>query len=235
MRIPARTIGALALLTAVSFSSAATINISANAADARIEDDSGADTTRDGLGGNIDDLGSTASRVGSFSTDRNIALVYPFALPSINPLDITAASVSFFLQSFATAPTFDAVLTALDRKSSSPTLLITDFEGTGTDLATAFLTPTSTTNQQHTFSGAALVSFLQNAYTTNTAGDFVFFRLKPTNNANNYADSQAYVVALSENTTAGQAPVLSIDVVPEPASLGMLAMAGTMLFRRRRM
>jgi len=79
-----------------------------------------------------------------------------------------------------------------------------------------------------TVSGAPLVAFLQGRVADGGLATFIL--------SNDDANDRGFGLASKENTTEAYRPVLTLEYVPEPASLGMviLAMAAGACFRRPR-
>jgi hypothetical protein len=159
-----------------------------------------------------------------------------FPLPYLGPnQQITGASASFYLNEINNAPGFNAQLYGLNRVSTSnPAPLVSDWYAGTNDTAnvlldSTFLTPQSTINQSATYSGANLVTFVQNQYKNASfaGGDlsatrYIFFRVSPTATTGN---ESYYQIASARHPTRACHPTLSLTI-----SNGVSNIAGRLQF-----
>jgi len=80
---------------------------------------------------------------------------------------------------------------------------------------------------------AALLSFIQALYDNGAqAGDYAIFRIN--NDYNSFGDnSNRFILGAADSATASERPTLTLQVVPEPSTLGLLGLGGLTLIRRR--
>ena len=170
-----------------------------------------------------------------YGTDSACA-VEAFALPYLAPgQQVTAASISFYLESLDGAPTYKLQLYGLNRVSTtSPVPIVTDwYTGTNDTLNTlldpTLITPSSPTQQAATYSGSSLLSFVQKQYANAafTGLDlsptrYIFFRVSPDGTQNGFNN---YVVGNSRNPNRAEHPVLSLTI-----SNGLSNVAGRLQF-----
>jgi len=159
-----------------------------------------------------------------------------FPLPYLAPgQQVTAATISYFLEQINGSPAFNAQLYGLNRISTtSPAPLVSDFYEGLNDTANVllnptFVTPGTTANQAVTYSGANLVSFVQQQY-TNAAfsgldlsnNRYIFFRLSPDGTTANYVN---YQFGSARNSVRTYHPMLSLTI-----SNGISNIAGRLQF-----
>jgi len=127
------------------------------------------------------------------------------------------------------------------RTAAADTVFAADFyagelDTSATLLQDAFVTsvwpdPTELWEETDAGGDAALAAYLTANY---SAGDWVFLRLSP--NLGNIADYSATALYRYRDDTNVNNPVLTIETIPEPATLGLLGLAGlgAMIARRLR-
>jgi hypothetical protein len=233
---------------------AATIDVYAHSDDGGVRESSDKNTVQfDGLGDTFTGDGNFERRVGSYNASFNNNagpaavgkasedefIVYPFALPALPAGEMVgSASVTFWLEEIIGTPDFDVSLWALDRVSAASTPLASDYEGSGTLLKSDFATTAST--EATTFSGNSLASFLNDAYDSNAAGDYVFLRLSRSDGGafagGLIEPNTAFEFGTVDNNSVFRRPKLTIEttVIPEPASVTLVLVGTGLLAMRRR-
>ena len=169
------------------------------------------------------------------------SMVEGFALPYLAPgQTVTAASISFYLAGTnvqGTGPTYNMQIYGMKRvstTSSKPLVADWYYKNGTTDTANTlldptFIKPTSPLNQNCTYSGSNLATFVQNQYTNaaftgtplNTPR-YIFFRLTPDGTTNGYNN---YIIASARNPNRAYHPLLSLTI-----SGGISNMAGRLQF-----
>jgi len=150
------------------------------------------------------------------------SLVEAFPLPYLAPgQQVTGATISFYLEQPNGPENYNMQLYGLNRVSTTNSApLQTDwYEGTNdtanTLLDTAFVTPSTPINQNVTYSGSNLASFVQSQYANPafsgvslTTPRYIFFRLSPTAlTVANY-----YMFASARNPNRTYHPTLSLTI-----------------------
>jgi hypothetical protein len=188
--------------------------------------------------------------VGAGSTDGRAA-VYVFQLPSLGALANPFATASLSTGNGATdfSSEVNADLYGLSRRDATATIdFVADYflgandTTNATKLQDNFITtstPENTNAAPVTIStdaagNLALVAFLNAQYDSgNGAGQFVYLRL----NADGDLVESGNPATTGYNVTTGNnsliKPTIAYDVVPEPAALGVIGLAGLALARRR--
>ena len=162
--------------------------------------------------------------------------VTAFALPYLAPgQQITSATLTWYLQGYAGTPSMNIQLYGLKRVSttdSSPSTA--DFYAGANDtantlLAAKFATPSTPANSTVSYTGANLLSFVQNQYGNSafsgmdlSPNRFIFFRLSPDAAPSGFNN---YIFALSRNPIRSQHPTLALAI-----SNGISAIAGRLQF-----
>jgi len=166
--------------------------------------------------------------------------VFVFQMTGVTvPANITNANFSVTMTAKLGTPSFNADAYVI-RKDASSTILTNDYETTAQSLMSGFSTSSSVVGDVaglDTAGQSTLGTWLQNNWAD---GEYVFIGLKtdpltpPTpDDKEFYRYSEgAWNSAWSEGKTDAQ---LTLDVIPEPATLGLIAaFGGGLLFVRRR-
>ena len=204
------------------------------------DDRSADDTDNDGVGDRTGPAGSEYSSVAEFSGGDTSGITV-FSLPALDPgQSYGAATLTLYLNQKWGTPSYNVDLYGLDRSpESSTTVAAADyFSGTldsnNTRIADNFAT-SSTTIGAVTSTDGALLTFL-NANAPGGSGVNVFFRTSIDTDASGTqpGSTRGYRFSAADNTTAAERPTLNVTVIPEPASLALLALGAAVCLRRRR-
>ena len=164
-------------------------------------------------------------------------IVECFPLPYLaSGQQVTAATISFYLEQTNSSPTCNCQLYGLNRVSTtSPAPLVSDwYEGTNDAanvlLAPTFATPQSTVAQAVTYSGSNLVSFVQKQVASTTFSGlslttprYIFFRLSP--DTAQSSGNMNYQFACARHLTRSYHPTLALTI-----SNGITNIAGRLQF-----
>ncbi len=197
--------------------------------------------------------GTSSARVGARVGEGN-AIVLPFDLPDVNPTDITAATLQVqfnFMRNadgFGNDPGFDIDLYLLGRTAADPSILGDDYfagetDAANTELINDFITEAAE-GGVFSYGETSLVTLIQNQYAAFGPGhdfggddDFIFFRMNSDTELSFLgSDNAGFLFSMNDpdNAAAGDTlPTLSLDVIPEPASVALLGLGGLALLRRR--
>lgn len=176
-------------------------------------------------------------------------VVMPFQLPNlgaeVNPF--TAADFGVMVHTIGGATVTDVDLYAV-RTDASPAILASDwYNGAAPDpsatlIQESFLTPASSAgfvgapnNFTDAAGDAALVDALNAAYNGGSgAGEFLFLRLSY--GSDDFASGwDAYTMTTADAGQEGEWPVITYEAIPEPATMGLLGLAGLTLWFGRRL
>jgi len=180
------------------------------------------------------------NQAGSFS--RYVML---FALPTLDAGEyVSAASFSAILHSRTLNDSDVDLDVAFLEKGSSAAVGTGDYLLSPTALMSSIATPSSTTGDPITWSNATLTTAINDAY---EGGDsYVAFRLQypesgafwdatgshPKSDGDGKHDF--YAVRTDDTDYGGPDPTLQLTVIPEPASIGLMALSAAGLFALRR-
>lgn len=232
----------MAVLTASCIASAASAGtITANTSDAEIK-----------TGGSLLLQTNWTIRVGEQNAPSAGCMVMAFQLPTLPAGSVfTAASFTDQLASFSGTPAFNVDMYGLSRVASEATILGTDYyagtlDSGATLIQDNILTPSTpvrgtqawpylsfTTN---TSANTALINFLNTMYANGAnAGKYVFIRLSP-DIASMPTGNNAYNITSANAGNSFEIPTITYtsEVVPEPASVGILAGSGLLLLACRK-
>jgi hypothetical protein len=182
-------------------------------------------------------------RTGTSSSLTAVNVVLVFRLPALPAGEtLSGAALDYNFTGLSALPTFNADLYGLAARAAS-TVLGSDFYEGGLQTGTGVtliqdnaLVPTSPTGTSSTNpTGAAnLLTYLTSQYQAAGAGSYVFLRFNgdydPTARP---TGSIGYNIAASNESTL-PALNLTTTAVPEPASVGLIGLAGLTLAARRR-
>ena len=174
--------------------------------------------------------------LGSLWGTDSSCMVEGFALPYLAPgQQVTNATISFFLESQNGAPTYNLQLYGLKRVSTTSGIPVSADEYTGTNdtantlLTAKFITPTTAVNQDASYSGANLASFVQAQYSNAAFSGmdlsttrYIFFRVSPDNTQDGWNN---YLVANARNPLRNYHPTLALTI-----SNGISNIAGRLQF-----
>jgi hypothetical protein len=184
----------------------------------------------DGAYGHLYDL-----EIGGLWGSTLSSMVEPFALPYLAAgQQVTGATISFYLEQPNGAENYNLQLYGLKRVSATSSApLLTDWYAGSNDTANTlldatFVTPSTPINQNVTYSGSNLVSFIQSQYTNSAFSGlalsnprYIFFRLSPdAQSVSNY-----YMLASARNPNRTYHPTLSLTI-----SGGITNIAGRLQF-----
>ena len=184
-------------------------------------------------------VGQTNTRVGTETANMRTALVLPFLLPALpDGHSITNISLSMYCEASNITSDYNFGMDVLGvRVSASSSTAFTDMEGTViNDNQYLYNVGVFVAGNTYTFSSAGMVAYLQSIYDNdpNAAGKYVFLTLAP--DTANSTGTRYITFSTANNANVSQRPVLDIytDVVPEPATTGMLGLGAliTLLVRR---
>ncbi|RKX47680.1 MAG: hypothetical protein DRP64_00425 [Verrucomicrobia bacterium] len=223
----------LTIALGTSVSMASVINIDADLLDQVVRGNGTSGTSLNWSGQAGDQIAGTASG----------EMVVQFILPDLGSETIGSANLLASLN----APTWQAwgnIDVYGVRYSSAAAVALSDYApfsdsaGNGTKIADNFYVSGTGTGAYEIFNtdapaDATLAAWLTDQYTAGAvAGDYVFLRFQP-----DHMDAVGThgVYFATANTLAETTPVLAIETIPEPATLGLVsALAGAMIFIRRR-
>ncbi len=194
--------------------------------------------TADAMLGQASINSNESQAVGGYYTNENLAMIEPFALPYLAPgQQVTGATISFYYENVEYGtPSFNVQLYGLNRvRATSSAPISADWYIGANDTANTLLdaklvTPTTTSNQSVTYSGANLVSFIQKQYAnsafsgmdTSYGTRFIFFRLNPDASQTAWAN---YQIASARHRTRAWRPTLALTI-----SNGITNIAGRLQF-----
>ncbi len=161
--------------------------------------------------------------VGGLRNGDSECMVDAFALPYLAPgQQVTGASISYYLESKNGTPTCNLQLYGLKRVSttSSATIQADYYTGASdannTLLAPKLVTPSTPNGAQFSYSGANLVTFIQNQYANSAFSGmdlsnmrFVFFRLNPDMQEGNFNN---YYIGNARHPQRVEHPTLSLTI-----------------------
>ena len=203
----------------VSNASAAVIN--GDVADARVFNNFGPFS--------VDSVASTTIAAGDQGFGNQLRhYVSVFQLPDVGAVadPFSAATLSFYLNSAGGTSWVQLGFAGISARAL-PTVLASDASG-GSNVNLS-LTTTASAGLKST-SAASLLSFLNTQYASGAgANQYVFFASRPTD-----VGDALWSFETADSLTPANRPTLDVTVIPEPASLGLLAASALFALRRRR-
>lgn len=181
---------------------------------------------------------------GSFNLTL-ISPVFPFQLPTLAPGESIGSASLAFNMSRAGTPSFNADLYGIGFRAAGTPVSADYFTGTldttdatliQNDIGTIANSTTSTRLSTSAAGSTALATYLNTQYTAGAGGNFVFLRFSPdytSNPGTSTSGSIGYAIS-SQETGAATRAVLTLNIVPEPATIGTICMAGLLVALRRK-
>ena len=183
----------------------------------------------------------TGYRVGfGGSPARGTVLFWPFELPVLAEDEfIDSAQLSFLFTEKNSSPSFNLDLWGTGFQGNTGTSTMSKYFQYDTGdpnsdtvkIEDNIITPTTATGTITSSTNEALTAYLQGFYDANpdyAGGSYAYFRLN--------MDGGYTTGAIGYRIQSPEAVNLTLTIVPEPSTIGLLAMAGSalLLFRRRR-
>ena len=183
-------------------------------------------------------VAQTTARVGDDSAGNALVYIIPFQLPALTG-GTTISSISLDLYagtktSFSTNNFYIDILGI--RVSSSSTVLTNDATpGSATLIADNVQLVNKNVTVPLDASYTLGTSYFQNIYDTdaNAAGKYVFLLLR-TDGTDPYVSNSYLSYSTADDATLGNRPVLNINTIPEPATVGMLGLGALVALLARR-